>query len=191
MIPTIRVLMAMGSLQRLLPFWLIGMATLITWFSPVLILAVIYGAVVQFVVEYIMHRFLYHRAPPTEQSVFNELYRSHIGHHEFPNKPEFFTGGDNWYAVKFGLISVGLHFVVLWPFVGAGWAILLPVVAIFVGSISAPARAQGLVRRARHALPPRAPFSRPPRDVSRQLWHGLDRQAIRHAARPRGRTRTL
>lgn len=137
MIPTIRVLMAMGSLQRLLPFWLIGMATLITWFSPVLILAVAYGAVVQFVVEYVMHRFLYHRDPPTDQSMFNELYRSHIGHHEFPHKPEFFTGGDNWYAVKFGLISVALHFFVLWPFVGAGWALLLPVVAIFVGAISA------------------------------------------------------
>jgi len=137
MIPTIRVLMAMGSLQRLLPFWLFGMATLITWFSPILLLALIYGAIVQFFVEYIMHRFLYHRAPPTDQSVFNELYRSHIGHHEFPNKPEFFTGGDNWYAVKFGLISVGLHFLVLWPFVGAGWALLFPVVAIFVGSISA------------------------------------------------------
>ena len=29
MIPTLRVLMHMGSLQRLLPFWLTGMAALI------------------------------------------------------------------------------------------------------------------------------------------------------------------
>ena len=137
MIPTLRVLMAMGSLQRLLPFWLIGVAMLIIWFAPILSLAVIYGAVVQFVVEYIMHRFLYHSDSPTELSVFNELYRSHIGHHEFPNKPEFFTGGDNWFAVKFGLIPVALHVLVLWPYVGVGWALLLPVVAIFVGSISA------------------------------------------------------
>lgn len=137
MIPTLRVLMHMGTLQRLLPFWLIGMGALIIWFSPVLILAVIYGAIMQFVVEYVMHRFLYHRAPPTEQSVFNTLYRSHIGHHEFPTKPEFFTGDDHWYAVRFGLISVGAHFLILWPFIGAAWALLLPVTAIFVGSISA------------------------------------------------------
>lgn len=137
MIPTFRVLMHMGSLQRLFPLWLLGMAVLVVWFSPILILAVIYGAVMQFVVEYVMHRFLYHRAPPTEQSVFNALYRSHIGHHEFPTKPEFFTGDDHWYAVRFGLISIALHFVVLWPFVGAYWALLWPVTAILVGSISA------------------------------------------------------
>lgn len=137
MIQTLRVLIHMGSLQRLTPFWLLGMTALITWFSPILILALIYGAVMQFIVEYVMHRFLYHRAPPSDQSVFNALYRSHIGHHEFPAKPEFFTGDDRWYAVRFGLISVTLHFLVLWPFLGAAWALLLPVVAIFVGSISA------------------------------------------------------
>ena len=137
MIPTLRILMNMGSLQRLLPFWIIGMIALVGWFSPILILALVYGAVMQFIVEYVMHRFLYHRDPPAEQSVFNTLYRSHIGHHEFPNKPEFFTGGDNWYALKFGLISVLAHFLVLWPVVGAYWALLFPVVAIFVGSISA------------------------------------------------------
>jgi hypothetical protein len=135
--PTLRVLINMGSLQRLVPFWLIGLASFFFAYSSILIVAVIYGAIMQFVVEYVMHRFLYHREPPTEQSMFNTLYRSHIGHHEYPQDPEFFTGDDHWYAVRFGLVSIALHFIVLWPFVGAGWAILWPVVAIFFGSISA------------------------------------------------------
>ena len=137
MIPTLRVLLHMGSLQRLLPFWIIGIACLISWFSTILLIAVLYGLIVQFFVEYLMHRFLLHRAPPTEQSVFNELYRSHIGHHEFPKDPEFFTGDAHWYPVKFGLKSVAVHMLVLWPLVGFASAALMSIVAIFVGSILA------------------------------------------------------
>ncbi|MEL6700901.1 MAG: sterol desaturase family protein, partial [Pseudomonadota bacterium] len=75
--------------------------------------------------------------PPTDQGTFNELYRSHIGHHEFPADPEFFTGGDHWYAVRFGLTSLALHAVILWPLVGLQSALIFPAVAIFVGSVSA------------------------------------------------------
>ena len=39
MIPTLRVLIHMGSLQRLLPFWIGGLVTLILGFSPLLLLA--------------------------------------------------------------------------------------------------------------------------------------------------------
>lgn len=137
MIQTLRVVMNMGSLLRLLPFWLAGVFALIVWFSPWLVLALAYGAVLQFIVEYVMHRFLYHRKPPTEQGIFNDLYRSHIGHHEFPSDPEFFTGDDHWYPVRFGLISVAMHTVVLWPFFGLGAALLWSGVALFVGSVSA------------------------------------------------------
>jgi len=137
MIPTLRVLIHMGSLHRLLPFWLLGAGLLITQFSPVLLLAVGYGVAMQFFVEYVMHRFLLHRAPPTDQSPFNELYRSHIGHHEFPDNPEFFTGGDHWYAVRFGLLSLALHVLVLAPFVGLWAAFTFAAVAIFFGSVSA------------------------------------------------------
>ena len=137
MIPTLRVLMHMGSLQRLAPFWLIGVGLIVVFFSPWLLLALVYGIVMQFFVEYGMHRFLLHREPPTDQGVFNQLYRSHIGHHEFPADPEFFTGDDHWYPVRFGLISVALHTVVLWPFVGVITGFAWAYVAVFVGSVSA------------------------------------------------------
>ena len=137
MIPTLRVLMAMGSLQRLFPLWLIGVALLIFAYNHWLLLALVYGVVMQFFVEYVMHRFLMHCEPPKAQAAFNDLYRSHIGHHEFPNDPEFFTGGDHWYAFRFGLISVAIHTLVLWAFVGFYPALVWSSVALFVGSISA------------------------------------------------------
>ena len=137
MIPTFRILIRMGSLHRLFPLWLIGVACLFLWFSPWLLLAVAYGVVIQFLVEYVMHRFLYHRDPPSEQSAFNDLYRTHIGHHEFPNDPEFFTGDAPWFAVQFGTVSVVIHTIILWPVFGFEAAVLFSVVALFVGSISA------------------------------------------------------
>lgn len=137
MIPTLRVLIHMGSLQRLMPFFLAGLAVLVFRFSPWFLLALLYGGLVQFLVEYVMHRFLYHREPPTEQSIFNALYRTHIGHHEFPADPEFFTGDDHWFAIRFGLVSVTGHTLLLWPFVGFEFALLWSVVAIFVGSVAA------------------------------------------------------
>ncbi|MDG1118484.1 MAG: sterol desaturase family protein [Flavimaricola sp.] len=137
MLPTLRVLMQMGSLQRLLPFWLAGLALLILNLSPWLMAAVAYGIVLQFMVEYVMHRFLLHREPPQDQGVFNALYRSHIGHHEFPGDPEFFTGNDHWYAVRFGLLAIALHSLVLWPFIGLAPALTWAAVALFVGSVTA------------------------------------------------------
>lgn len=137
MIPTLRVLANMGQLQRLVPFWLAALVLTIVFWSPWLLLAIAYGVVLQFFVEYAMHRFLLHREPPTDQSPFNALYRSHIGHHEFPNNPEFFTGDDHWYPVRFGLISVALHTLVLWPILGLGTAALVSCVALFLGSVSA------------------------------------------------------
>ena len=137
MIPTLRVLANMGQLQRLVPFWLAALVLTIVFWSPWLLLAIAYGVVLQFFVEYAMHRFLLHREPPTDQSPFNALYRSHIGHHEFPTNPEFFTGDDHWYPVRFGAMSVLLHTLVLWPVLGLGTAALVSYVALFLGSVSA------------------------------------------------------
>lgn len=137
MIPTLRVLIHMGTLQRLLPIWLAGLLAMILFWTPWLLLAVSYGVVMQFFVEYAMHRFLLHRKPPQEQSPFNELYRSHIGHHEFPNDPEFFTGDQHWYPVIFAAKSLAVHCVLLWPFLGWKMALLFPAVALAVGSVSA------------------------------------------------------
>lgn len=137
MFPTLRVLIHMGALHRLAPFVLAALLALAWGFSPWLLLAVAYGVLAQFFVEYAMHRFLLHREPPTEQSPFNALYRSHIGHHEFPTEPEFFTGDDHWYPVRFGAISVAIHTLLLWPFLGLAPAALWSFVAIFVGSVGA------------------------------------------------------
>lgn len=137
MIPTLRVLMHMGSLQRLLPFWLLALTAAVVFWTPWMIAALVYGILMQFFVEYAMHRFLLHREPPTEQSVFNALYRSHIGHHEFPSDAEFFTGDDHWYPVRFGLISVTLHTVALALFVGLQMAFVWSFFVVFFGSVTA------------------------------------------------------
>lgn len=137
MIPTLRVLVHMRGLQILFPFWLAGLVALFAFWTPWLFLALAYGVVMQFFVEYVMHRFLYHRDPPTEQSPFNALYRTHIGHHEFPTDPELFTGDDHWFAVRFGIASVAVHTLALWPLFGFGAALLFSGVALFVGSVSA------------------------------------------------------
>ena len=135
MIHALRIVARMGTLQRLVPFLLLGIAAMAWrpgwWILP----ALAYGAIAQFAVEYAMHRFLLHREPPGAQSPFNALYRSHIGHHEFPSDPEFFTGDDRWYPVRFGLLSVAVHALVLTPFVGIGTALVWSWVAIFVGSV--------------------------------------------------------
>lgn len=137
MIPTLRVLAQMGSLQRLAPFWLAGVVAAILWASPLALLALVYGFMLQFFVEYAMHRFIYHRQPPTEQSPFNDLYRSHIGHHEFPSDPELFTGDDHWFPVRFGLKSVVGHVLALGWFLGWPEAALFSGIALFTGSVTA------------------------------------------------------
>ncbi|WP_299423331.1 sterol desaturase family protein [uncultured Shimia sp.] len=134
---TLSVLIRMGSLHRLFPFWLLGVFLIsqnLSWWIPV---ALIYGYIAQLFVEYGMHRFLMHREPPKDQGTFNELYRTHIGHHEYPTDPEFFTGDDHWYAVRFGLLSTVIHTAVLWPFLGLIPALTISYIALFVGSVSA------------------------------------------------------
>ncbi|WP_224816314.1 sterol desaturase family protein [Hasllibacter sp. MH4015] len=137
MIATVRVLIHMGGLQRLAPFWVAGVVLFAVNFGWLVCVALAYGIVLQFFVEYVLHRFVYHRDPPAEQSPFNALYRAHIGHHEFPNNPEFFTGGDDWFAVKFGVGAVVLHTLVLWPVLGLADAAVFGAVALFLGSVSA------------------------------------------------------
>lgn len=137
MIPTLRVLMNMGALQRLFPFWLVAMGVLLWRFDIWLLLALPYWALAQFFVEYLMHRFLLHREPPSDQGIFNDLYRSHIGHHEYPSDPEFFTGGDHWYPVRFAVMSLMVHTLLLWPLVGIETALIWSWVALFGGSVFA------------------------------------------------------
>lgn len=131
------VLINMGSLHRLAPFWLAGLLLIVlnpSWWA---IPALAYGVILQFFVEYALHRFVYHRKPPNDQGVFNELYRSHIAHHEFPTDAEYFTGGDHWFPVRFGLGGVAFHTLLLWPIIGFGTALHYSAIMLFVGSVSA------------------------------------------------------
>ncbi|WP_163848399.1 sterol desaturase family protein [Pseudooceanicola aestuarii] len=134
MFHALRIIAHMGSLQRLAPLTLVALLVAILGWSWAVPLAIAYGIVAQFVLEYIFHRFVYHREPPVDQPTFNALYRSHIGHHEFPTNPEFFTGDDHWFPVRVAAVSLVLHLLPLWPLVGLAEAAKLAFVALFLGS---------------------------------------------------------
>lgn len=137
MIPALRIIIHMGGLHRLAPFWLAGLGLMLFDFAWWMLAALAYGVVIQWFNKYLIHRFIYHREPPTAQSPFNRLYRSHIGHHEFPQDEEFFTGDDHWFPLRFAAGSFAAHLLVLWPFVGLWTALEFAWVALFVGSASA------------------------------------------------------
>lgn len=137
MIPTLRVMVNMGTLQRLFPFWVIALGVLLFGFHLWMIVAFAYGLLTQFIIEYVMHRFVYHREPSAAQGPFNGQYRAHIGHHEYPSDPEFFTGGDNWFPLKFAALTWVGTTLVLWPFVGGQTAAIFSWIATFGGSVSA------------------------------------------------------
>ena len=137
MFQALRITAHMGSLHRLAPFWLAGVGMLFAFWTPWLLLALAYGVILQFFVEYALHRFLLHREPPSDQAPFNALYRSHIGHHEFPTDPEFFTGEDHWYALRFGLTSLAVHVAIFGLLIGFANAFHFFGTAIFAGSVSA------------------------------------------------------
>ena len=50
----------MRNLQVLMPFLLLGWAVVLFAFSPWMLLAILWGALLQFLFEYILHRFAYH-----------------------------------------------------------------------------------------------------------------------------------
>jgi len=130
-------LVKMRNLQYLMPFYVIGWLGLVLNFSPWLLLAIAWGCLLQFMFEYILHRFAYHGTPPTDQSAFSKLYRTHIVHHEFPSDPAFFTGDAPWYGVRVAALVAGLHTLAFWPLVGLVDAAVIGGSATFVGGISA------------------------------------------------------
>ena len=133
----LRHLLQMRNLQYLMPFYALGWAVLVLNFSPWLLLAVAWGCLLQFMFEYVLHRFAYHGTPPTDQSAFSKLYRTHIAHHEFPTDPRFFAGDAPWYGVRVSALVVGLHTLAPWAFMGFGGALVAGTTATFVGGISA------------------------------------------------------
>ena len=76
-----------------------------------LAIALICGVILQYFIEYCMHRFLYHAlAPETVDDRFRWLYKSHWGHHDFPNNPNLW-GGTNMVFVP---VVAGVLFFVFW-----------------------------------------------------------------------------
>ena len=127
----------MRNLQVLMPLVLLGWAVVLFAFSPWMLLAILWGALLQFLFEYILHRFAYHGPPPTDQGAFSKLYRTHLAHHEFPGDPRFFAGDAPWFGVRVAAIVVLLHTLALWPLVGLDLAARLACSATFVGGIGA------------------------------------------------------
>ncbi|MGB1161650.1 MAG: sterol desaturase family protein [Alphaproteobacteria bacterium] len=130
-------LVRMKNLQYLMPFYALGWVLLVLNFSPWLLLAIAWGCLLQFLFEYILHRFAYHGEPPTDQSAFSKLYRTHIAHHEFPTDPRFFAGDAPWYGVRVAALVAVLHGLAFWPLLGLMNATVIATSATFVGGISA------------------------------------------------------
>lgn len=133
----LRHLTQMRNLQYLMPFYALGWGVLVLNFTGWLLLAALWGAVLQFVFEYCLHRFAYHGTPPEDQGAFSKLYSTHIAHHEFPSDPRFFAGDAPWYGVWVSALSVAVHALALWPLLGLSGAMVAGTTAIFVGGISA------------------------------------------------------
>lgn len=130
-------ILRMRNLQYLMPFYAMGWVGLVLGFSPWLLIAVVWGALLQFMFEYLLHRFAFHGEPPQEQTAFSKLYRTHIAHHEFPTDPRFFAGDAPWYGVRVAALVALVHVAVFWPLLGFQTALVVSGSATFVGGISA------------------------------------------------------
>ena len=124
-------------MKLLVPFFILGLIfTAMTWKGGY-ILAIVFGFFAQGLVEYVMHRYLYHKEPSDQQGDFNDQYRSHIGHHEFPNKAEFLTGGGSGlFEVKVGVGLALFYAFLLWPFLSIQAALQYGLVMMFIGHLA-------------------------------------------------------
>ena len=121
--------------QILLPLMVITLELAIWQFHWTLLIAVIAGVLFQYGNEYALHRFVYHMTPPADANgLFLWLYKSHIGHHDFPNNPNLWGGTSLWFAPTFA----GVTFVLLWGGLSLGglaqsW--LYAASFVFIGSV--------------------------------------------------------
>ncbi|MEM0976967.1 MAG: sterol desaturase family protein [Pseudomonadota bacterium] len=98
--------------QRILvPLVVSAWALLVMSWSTTLLIMIVFGIILQYFIEYAMHRFLYHASPPDEvDDTFRWLYESHWGHHDFPNNPNLWGGTSVWFVPTIALC----FFVVFW-----------------------------------------------------------------------------
>lgn len=119
----------------LLPVLLIALVVGVWNWTPWVAVAIVAGVLFQYGNEYAIHRFLYHMRPPeTANGLFMWLYKSHFGHHDFPNNPNLWGGTSLWFTPVFALIS----FLLVWgglAVTGVPTPWLYALTAVFIGSV--------------------------------------------------------
>ena len=119
----------------LLPMLILSLGIGIWQWTPWIVAAIVGGVIFQYCNEYLIHRFLYHMRPPeTANALFMWLYKSHFGHHDFPNNPNLWGGTSLWFTPVFALVS----FLLIWGgliLAGTQAAWLYALTFVFVGSV--------------------------------------------------------
>ena len=95
----------------LVPLVLLSWGIAVWQWQAGLVITFLCGVTLQYFIEYSMHRFLYHAAAPeTVDDRFRWLYKSHWGHHDFPNNPNLWGGTD----MVFVPVVAGVLFFAFW-----------------------------------------------------------------------------
>ncbi len=136
MIETLKVMSAFGKVKILFPIFVLVLALSVLTGQGGFWIPIIWGFMSHGIIEYYLHRFAYHHEPSEVQSEFNAQYRTHIGHHEFPQNPEFLTGGGHGgFELKIGSALSLIYFILLFPFLGLEIACWTAVKIVFVGNL--------------------------------------------------------
>ena len=127
--------LALPPQKILVPLILIAATVLVVNWTPILLAFVALGITLQYIIEYCIHRFLYHMAPPeTVNDTFKWLYKSHWGHHDFPNNPNLWGGTDLWFVPKLSSIFFLFFAGIFWA-IGISDPILKAFITVYLGSI--------------------------------------------------------
>lgn len=122
--------------QRILtPLMLLAAAVAIWIGTPWVFAAILAGICLQYLIEYSIHRFLYHMAPPDEvNGVFKWLYSSHWGHHDFPNNPNLWGGTSLWFVPVVSCVFLLIEWAVL-AAAGSAHPFAYAFVSVYLGAI--------------------------------------------------------
>jgi hypothetical protein len=112
-----------------------GALTAIWLGSPFVFLAILIGVGLQYIIEYCVHRFLYHMTPPEQvDGLFKWLYKSHWGHHDFPNNPNLWGGNDLLFVPIISAVFIVIGWAVL-ILAGSAHPLAYAIVAVYCGAI--------------------------------------------------------
>ncbi len=126
---------ALPPQKILLSTVVIGMLTAIWLASPFVILAILIGIGLQYIIEYCVHRFLYHMTPPDQvNDLFKWLYKSHWGHHDFPNNPNLWGGNGLLFVPIISAIFILIGWALMALF-GSAHPLAYAVVGVYLGAI--------------------------------------------------------